>query len=99
MGSCARSQLRPRLVETATWPSLPTIMRLPSVGSIHMSWLSPPGDWPNGRPAVGGPPSSVLGNEPHKKDASVVPFRASPTRRQDGCPHETLPADEADPPM
>src|SRR5687767_793406 len=43
IGSCARDHVCPRVVEIDTPPSLPMIIRFAFVGSIHMSWLSPPG--------------------------------------------------------
>ena len=43
MGSSVACHDMPRFIETDTFWSLPTIMRSPSSGSIHMSWKSPPG--------------------------------------------------------
>src|SRR5688572_23749411 len=43
MGSWTRSHVRPRVVEMETPGSFATIILFALPGSIHMSWLSPPG--------------------------------------------------------
>ena len=80
IGSWTRYQARPRVVEIEAPPSFPTIIRLPFVGSIHMSWLSPPGDWAKGMSTVVWPPSSVFENAAERKYASFSSFGATATR-------------------
>src|SRR4051812_9357186 len=63
MGNCTRSHVRPRVVEIDTPPSLATAMRLAFVGSIHMSWLSPPGE-ANGTTTVVSPPRFAAATAP-----------------------------------
>src|SRR6185295_17212778 len=43
IGSWMRFQVRPRFTDRLVPPSFATIMRSPFRGSIHSSWLSPPG--------------------------------------------------------
>src|SRR5688572_4831129 len=60
-GSCTRIQVRPRVVEIETPGSLAIAIRDGFVGSIHMSWLSPPG-FAIGKVTVsarGGPPGAA----------------------------------------
>src|SRR5215831_5893393 len=59
MGRFTCSHVRPRVVEMCTPASLPTTMRDGFVGSIHMSWLSPPGAVNVGAGGAPRPPSAA----------------------------------------
>ena len=65
-----RNQVRPRLIEIERPWSCATIMRSGSVGSIHMSWWSPPGAWGRGVTSSVRPPSVETVNEAVRKYAS-----------------------------
>src|SRR5918912_385967 len=67
IGSCTWSQLFPRFVEIDTPPSWLTIIRLPFVGSIQMSWWSPPGVSALGGSTTVAPPSSVFAHDALRK--------------------------------
>src|SRR3990172_6534838 len=66
-GSCNRYHARPRVVEIDTPPSLATIMRSGLVGSIQMSWLSPPGELAKPPSTVVRPPSRLRVNAAERK--------------------------------
>src|SRR3990170_6227887 len=66
-GNCRRYHDRPRVVEIDTPPSLATIMRSGLVGSIQMSWLSPPGELPKPRSTLVRPPSRLRVNAAERK--------------------------------
>src|SRR5438034_9580157 len=53
MGRFTRSHVRARVVEIETPASFATAMWLALVGSIHMSWLSPPGELSGGPAGCG----------------------------------------------
>src|SRR6478735_907181 len=55
-GSCVWIHDFPRLIETDTPPSWLTTIRLPFVGSIQMSWWSPPGTSVKGGSMIVVPP-------------------------------------------
>src|SRR5688500_2541616 len=86
MGSWTRSHVRPRVVEMETPGSFATMIRFALPGSIHMSWLSPPGvlsgggrtgaDSPGARAAAGAATAAVAPPKP----AAV--FVAPPSRER-----------------
>ena len=76
IGSLGRSQVSPRLVETLTPPSCPTIIRSGWSGAIHMSWWSPPESFRK----VVRPPSSVVVWRVARKCASSASSGAATTR-------------------
>src|SRR6185437_10884917 len=75
MGSCTCSHSRARVVEICTPASLAIAIRLGFVGSIHMSWLSPPGA------VIGGPALPRPAPPARPPVAEVAPPRPAPPAR------------------
>src|SRR6266536_2688886 len=86
MGRLTRSQVRARVVEIETPASFATTIRAALVGSIHMSWLSPPGELSAG-PPVGcwPPPAPPPPPPPPPKPAPL--FVAPPSIERENVAH------------